>query len=73
MAADARQSAQTYFAALSARDLDGMAACWSQDGVENIAGQVELHGPAGVRDYFAELFAAVPDLAVDRRRDRRRR
>jgi glyoxylase-like metal-dependent hydrolase (beta-lactamase superfamily II)/ketosteroid isomerase-like protein len=67
MAADARQVVETYFAALEARDLDGMAACWAPDGVDNLVGQVEAHGPGGVRAYFGELFAAVPDfhLSVD--------
>jgi uncharacterized protein (TIGR02246 family) len=64
MAADARQVAEKYFAALGARDLDGMAACWAPDGVDNLVGQAEVHGPDGVRAYFAELFAAIPDLEL---------
>ena len=62
MAADAREMAETYFAALRERDLDAIAACWAPDGVDDMVGQAELHGPAGVRGFFAELFAAVPDF-----------
>jgi uncharacterized protein (TIGR02246 family) len=64
MAADARRVAETYFAALAARDLDAMAACWAPDGVDNLVGQAEAHGPEGVRAFFAELFQAIPDLAL---------
>ena len=64
MAADAREVAETYFAAIGARDLDRIASCWAPDGVDNIVGQAEAHGPDGVRTYFAELFDAVPDFAM---------
>jgi uncharacterized protein (TIGR02246 family) len=64
MAADARRVAETYFAALAARDLDAMAACWAPDGVDNLVGQAEAHGPEGVRAFFAELFQAIPDFAL---------
>jgi glyoxylase-like metal-dependent hydrolase (beta-lactamase superfamily II)/predicted ester cyclase len=63
MAADARQVAETYFAALARRDLDGAAACWAPDGVDRLVGQSEAHGPEGVRAFFGERFAAVPDFA----------
>ena len=65
MAADAREVAETYFAALSARDLDGVAACWAPEGVDNLVGQAEAHGPQGVRAFFGELFEAVPDFALE--------
>jgi steroid delta-isomerase-like uncharacterized protein len=53
-----------YFDALARRDADAMAALWAPDGVDHIAGQVDARGPAGVRAYFEELFAAFPDLAT---------
>ncbi|HEX8105655.1 MAG TPA: nuclear transport factor 2 family protein [Solirubrobacteraceae bacterium] len=53
-----------YFAALSARDLDAMAACWAPDGFEHIAGQADVTGPDGVRGYFGELFGAIPDFTL---------
>ncbi len=65
MAADAREVAETYFAALARRDLDGAAACWAADGVDHLVGQSEARGPAGVRAFFGELFAAVPDFAFE--------
>ncbi len=65
MAAAAREVAQSYFDALARRDLDGAAACWAPDGVDRLIGQSEAHGPEGVRAFFGELFAAVPDWAFE--------
>ncbi len=65
MAADAREVAQTYFAALARRDLDAAAACWAPDGLDRLIGQSEAHGPEGVRAFFGELFAAVPDWTFE--------
>jgi glyoxylase-like metal-dependent hydrolase (beta-lactamase superfamily II)/predicted ester cyclase len=56
--------ARRYFDAIAARDLDGLAAVWAPEGTDRLVGQVELHGPDGVRAYFAELFAAMPDFAM---------
>jgi glyoxylase-like metal-dependent hydrolase (beta-lactamase superfamily II)/predicted ester cyclase len=50
-----------YFEALRQQDLDGIAATWAPDGVSYNAG-TELHGSAGVRAFWAEFFAAMPDL-----------
>jgi glyoxylase-like metal-dependent hydrolase (beta-lactamase superfamily II)/ketosteroid isomerase-like protein len=57
--------AETYFAALARRDLDGIAACWAPDSVDVFVGQTTAEGPAGVRALFAELFGAIPDLAIE--------
>jgi glyoxylase-like metal-dependent hydrolase (beta-lactamase superfamily II)/ketosteroid isomerase-like protein len=65
MADDARQVAETYFAALARRDLDAIAGCWAPDGVDHFIGQARLEGPAAVRTFFAELFGAMPDLAIE--------
>jgi hydroxyacylglutathione hydrolase len=65
MAADARQVAETYFAALARHDPDAAAACWASDGVDNFVGQTVLEGPAGVQAFFGELFGAIPDLAFE--------
>jgi hydroxyacylglutathione hydrolase len=51
-----------YFEALSRHDLDAIAARWSPEGVAHIAGRADAVGPDGVRAYWAELFAACPDL-----------
>ena len=38
-----------------------MAACWSEDGVEDLVPLRVMRGPGEVRDFFAGLFAAMPD------------
>jgi steroid delta-isomerase-like uncharacterized protein len=53
--------ARRYFAALQARDPDAMAACWSEDGVEDIVPLRVMRGPDEVREFFAGLFRALPD------------
>jgi glyoxylase-like metal-dependent hydrolase (beta-lactamase superfamily II)/predicted ester cyclase len=53
--------ARTYFDAVAARDVDAMIACWAPGGIENIAPIGQLSVPDGVRTFFTELFAAVPD------------
>ena len=65
MAADAGRSRRRYFDALARRDLDAAAACWAPDGVDRLVGQADAHGPEGVRAFFGELFAAVPDFAFE--------
>jgi len=55
------ETARRYFAALQARDPDAMAACWSEDGVEDIVPLRVMRGPGEVREFFARLFAALPD------------
>ncbi len=62
MVADTAAVADAYFTAITARDVEGMVACWAPGGRENIRGQVDTTAPDGVREYFTGLFAAVPDL-----------
>jgi hydroxyacylglutathione hydrolase len=57
--------AKRYFGALAAHDLDAAAACWTPDGVDRLVGQTELVGPDGIRAYFAALFDAFPDFALE--------
>lgn len=57
--------AKTYFAALAARDVDAMVACWAPGGREFIRGQIDTTAPDGVRTYFTALFAAFPDLRFE--------
>jgi hydroxyacylglutathione hydrolase len=54
-----------YFDAIARRDVEAMAALWAPDGEEHIAGLVDTVGPNGVRAYFAEVFAAFPDFAIE--------
>lgn len=51
-----------YFAALAARDVERMVACWKPGGREFIRGQVDTTAPDGVREFFTGLFAAMPDF-----------
>jgi glyoxylase-like metal-dependent hydrolase (beta-lactamase superfamily II)/predicted ester cyclase len=53
--------ARSYFDAVAARDVDAMAAHWAPGGIENIAAIGELSVPEGMRAFFTELFAAIPD------------
>ena len=57
--------AQKYFSAVDARDVDAMAECWADGGLERIAPIGELIAPQGVREFFGELFAAVPDARME--------
>ena len=53
---------RSYFEALGRRDLDAAAEYWSPEVVEDITGIGVLRGPDELRGFFAELFAALPDL-----------
>jgi hydroxyacylglutathione hydrolase len=57
--------AKRYFEALSAHDLDAAMACWAPGGVDNFVGQLEVTAPDGVRQYFADVFAAFPDFKLE--------
>lgn len=62
MAATPAAVAKTYFAALAARDVEGMVACWHPGGREFIRGQIDTTAPDGLRAFFTALFAAIPDI-----------
>jgi glyoxylase-like metal-dependent hydrolase (beta-lactamase superfamily II)/predicted ester cyclase len=51
-----------YFDALAQRDVEAMVGFWAPGGREVIRGQVDTDAPEGVRRFFENLFAAVPDL-----------
>ncbi len=55
------ETARRYFAALQARDPQAMAACWSEDGVQDMVPLRVMRGPGEVEEFFADLFAAMPD------------
>jgi hydroxyacylglutathione hydrolase len=57
--------AQRYFSAVDARDVDGMVECWAPGGLERIAPVGEMQAPEGVRAFFSELFAAIPDARLE--------
>lgn len=62
MAATPAAVAKQYFAAIAARDVEAMVACWQPGGREFIRGQVDTTAPDGVREFFDGLFAAMPDF-----------
>lgn len=57
--------ARRYFEAVAARDVAAMLACWRPGGLDRLHGQADLVAPDGVRAWFEELFAAVPDAAME--------
>ncbi|HKG40250.1 MAG TPA: MBL fold metallo-hydrolase [Conexibacter sp.] len=57
--------ARRYFAAVAARDVDAMVACWRGGGLDRLHGQADLIAPDGVRAWFEEMFAAIPDAAFE--------
>jgi hydroxyacylglutathione hydrolase len=57
--------ARAYFDAAAARDVDAMVACWAPGGVENMISIGELSVPDGLRAFFGELFAALPDMKFE--------
>jgi glyoxylase-like metal-dependent hydrolase (beta-lactamase superfamily II)/predicted ester cyclase len=54
-----------YFEAIAARDLDALAGCWPPGKVDRFVGEEELSTPDGVREFFAEVFGAFPDFALE--------
>jgi len=58
------EAARSYFAALSARDPDAMAAAFHPEGIEDIVPLGVFRGPDAVRDLFREMFAALPDFTL---------
>jgi glyoxylase-like metal-dependent hydrolase (beta-lactamase superfamily II)/predicted ester cyclase len=57
--------ARAYFEAVAARDVDGMVSWWAPGGAENIVSIGELSVPDGLRAFFGELFAALPDMTFE--------
>jgi steroid delta-isomerase-like uncharacterized protein len=55
------QKVRSYLEAMNARDPNAMIAHWREDGVEDIVAVGVLRGRDELRDYFASLFAAMPD------------
>jgi ketosteroid isomerase-like protein len=55
-----------YFSALNDRDLDRAVKCWvPTGGVEAIPGNRNLAVPAGIRDFFEPLFAAMGEFKLE--------
>lgn len=53
------------FDAIAAKDLDRLAKTWDAQSTDNfIALGIEVTGESDLRTFFAELFAALPDLTM---------
>ena len=63
--AETEKVARRYFAAVTARDVDAMAACWRPGGLDRLHGQADLVAPDDVRAWFEAMFAAVPDAVFE--------
>jgi predicted ester cyclase len=61
----AREVVTEYFDALAAQDLDRAAATWKPGSIDRLHGVADLVAPDGIRNYFASLFAAVPDFRFE--------
>lgn len=57
----AREVVAEYFDALADRDPDRAVKTWKPGSVDDFFGIGELIAPDGVREYFTNLFAAIPD------------
>jgi len=55
---------RSYFEAIGARDADGAAAHFHPDGIDDIVALGVLRGPQAVRDFFGEMFTAMPDATM---------
>ena len=52
---------RSYFDAMDNRDASAMAAHWREDGVEDVVPVGVIRGRAELREFFASMFAAMPD------------
>jgi predicted ester cyclase len=64
-ATDAASVARAYFAAVAARDVEAMAACWEPGTRDVIHGVADMRVPEDLRTWFGSLFAAFPDFSFE--------
>ena len=60
----AKQVATAYFEAIAAKDRDAMVEVWAPGGVDHFYGMADLPAPDGIRQFFSEMFAAIPDFSM---------
>jgi steroid delta-isomerase-like uncharacterized protein len=54
--------ARAYFEAVAARDVDAMADCWAEGGIDHLAPlNRDLRAPDELRSFFSQTFTAMPD------------
>jgi glyoxylase-like metal-dependent hydrolase (beta-lactamase superfamily II)/predicted ester cyclase len=61
---DAAQVGRAYFEAHGRRDLDTVAALWEPGGIGRVVGLADLVAPHGIREFFGEIHAAIPDFTL---------
>jgi predicted ester cyclase len=61
----AREVVTEYFDALREQDLDRAVATWKPGSIDVLHGVADLVAPDGIRQYFSNLFAAVPDFRFE--------
>jgi predicted ester cyclase len=61
----ARAVVREYFDALMDRDLDRAVATWRPGSHDRLYGFADMVAPHGIRDYFASIFAAIPDFTLE--------
>jgi len=59
-----KQVATAYFEAIASRDLDAMVEQWSPGGIDHFYGMEDLTAPQGIRQFFGEMFQAIPDFSM---------
>ena len=57
--------ASAYFEAVARRDAAGMTALCEPGGMDELHGVAALRAPEEVREWFANTFAAVPDMRME--------
>ena len=60
----AKQVATAYFEAIAAKDLDAMVEVWAPGGIDHFYGMADLPAPDGIRQFFSEMFATIPDFSM---------
>ncbi len=60
-----REVVTEYFDALAAQDLDRAVATWKPGSVDRLYGFADMIAPEGIRDYFSELFGAIPEFRLE--------
>jgi predicted ester cyclase len=61
----AREVVREYFEALMAKDLERAVATWKPGSQDRLYGFADMVAPHGIRDYFASIFAAIPDFTLE--------
>ncbi|MDX6698107.1 MAG: hypothetical protein QOE65_1504 [Solirubrobacteraceae bacterium] len=61
---EAARVGRAYFEAHGRRDLDTVAELWEPGGIGRVVGLADLVAPQGIREFFGEIHAAMPDFTL---------